>query len=379
MPSSYTGGGASTNASADPTWSHALQPIQQAFGIGNTRTQPAIATENGDVELTATTENVVTRIAPQKRPEQLPNALAEVIFVLVCSFGFLFSVSQTTNASVLQVEFVERLQLPSTQAPWLVGAFLLASGLSVVVCGALADLTPPKILMEAAFGWASLWSLIGAFSVTPSRSVLFFVVRAMQGLACGALSSVPMSILGRVYKPGRRKNAVFATVGAMAPVGSLIGAVQGGAFQYHLPWVFGSSAIICALLLVAAVLTVPNLRPEGDAVGIRAPTFRDFDFVGAALAVSGCACILAGLTQGSPTGWSPYTYALIIAGIALLVGFWFAEKYVSRPLVSNRLWHTPGFGPLVIAYFLGFGSFLGCYQFFAFRYWLTIRIVRRSS
>lgn len=100
---------------------------------------------------------------------------------------------------------------------------------------------------------------------------------------------------------------------------------------------------------------------------------RNFDFPGAFCAVVGCVCLLFGLTQGSVTSWSPYTYAMVIVGILALVALFFVESRVARPLIPTRLWTTKGFTPLMIAYFLGFGSFFGAWQFYAIQFWLHIQ------
>lgn len=102
------------------------------------------------------------------------------------------------------------LGLPAAQAPWLLGSALLASGLSVIVAGSLADLAPPKPLIVGAFAWSAAWHGIAAAAVSPRLKVLFFIARGMQGLALGILVSASMSVLGRVYKPGVRKTRVFS-------------------------------------------------------------------------------------------------------------------------------------------------------------------------
>ena len=303
-------------------------------------------------------------------PSELKNLLSEVIFVMICSMSQLLFAILMGNTSVPQFEFVKALDIQYSQTPWLIGSFLLANGLSVVVSGSLSDLSGPKSLMVGAFAWLTIWNVVGFFSVSPSRVVLFFVVRAMQGLAIGVLVSGSMSVLGRIYKPGLRKTRVFSAMAAMAPMGFWIGGLQGGALSAHLPWIFGSSAILCAICCLGAALTVPSLAPATDAQSTSAPSMRNFDYLGAASATLGCGCILFGLTQGSATHWNSYTYSLIIVGFALLVAFYFAERRASRPIIPNKLWTTPGFRPLVISYFLGFGSYVGAWQFYAFQFWL---------
>ena len=138
-------------------------------------------------------------------PPELPNFTSEIIFVLVCSAGQLLFAWFLGDVNVNQSRLREALGLKNTQLPWLVGAFNIANALSVVLCGSLTDLAPPKSLIVGAFAWLTAWNVVGAFSLTPARAVLFFIVRAMQGLAIGVLVSGSMSILGRVYNPGLRK------------------------------------------------------------------------------------------------------------------------------------------------------------------------------
>ncbi|CAG7942511.1 unnamed protein product [Penicillium salamii] len=306
-------------------------------------------------------------------PPELPSFTAELIMIFVCSAGLMLFSFLLGDMLAPQEQIKKALGITSTEIPWVVGAFNTANGLSVIISGSLTDLMPPKLLMVGAFAWLAVWNIVGVFTLHPSRYVLFFVMRAMQGLAIGVLVSGSMSILGRVYNPGIRKNRVFSAMAATAPFGFSLGAIQGGALYQHLPWIFGSNAIICALLCVAAWYAIPSLRPMADIAGTEAPSIKQFDYVGGFCAAGGCVCLLFGLTQGPVASWSPYTYVLIIISFILFTGLFFAERKAVRPLIPNRLWRTPGFTPLMIAYFLGFGSFFGCWQFYAIQFWLRIQ------
>ncbi|GLA38168.1 hypothetical protein AnigIFM63309_005174 [Aspergillus niger] len=309
----------------------------------------------------------------QGRPTEISSFGAEIVLIAVCSAGLMLFSFLLGDVLAPQLQFRQALGITNTELPWLVGSFNVANGLSVVVSGSLTDLTPPKALMVGAFIWLSVWNIIGAFSVHPSRYVLFFVVRAMQGLAIGVLVSGSMGILGRVYKPGIRKNRVFSAMAACAPFGFSLGAIQGGLLYQNLPWIFGCNAIITAICAVGAYFSIPPLRPMADSAGGEVPSLRQFDYLGAAFAVGGCVCLLFGLTQGGVTDWSVYTCVLTAVGIVLLIGLFIVERYVPRPLIPNRLWKTKGFTPLMIAYFLGFGSFFGAWQFYAIQFWLRIQ------
>lgn len=362
-------------------------PENESYELEHRRRKPSHAVEIATTDTTATATATATgaeqhaneaappptRSGSQGVPPELRNFTSEIILIMVCSAGLMFFSFLLGDILVVQQQFRAALGIKNTELPWLVGAFNVANGLSVVVSGSLTDLMPPKSLMVGAFAWLMVWNIVGAFSLHPSRYVLFFVMRAMQGLAIGVLVSGSMSILGRVYKPGIRKNRVFSAMSATAPFGFSLGALQGGALRSHLPWIFGTNAILTGLCAVAAFFTIPPLRPVADGADKEAPSLRQFDYIGALFAVVGCVCLLFGLTQGSVTSWSPYTYALVVVGILALVALFFVEGRVARPLIPTRLWKTKGFTPLMIAYFLGFGSYFGAWQFYAIQFWLRIQ------
>lgn len=301
-----------------------------------------------------------------ERPPEFTTLAAECSFVCVCSMGQLLFAIYLANTFVNQVTLVEALQGSESTTPWLIGSFLVANGVSVVISGSLADLTSPKWIVVGAFVWSALWNLVGVWSLDPSRMILYFVVKAMLGLAVGALCSAAMSMLGRVYRPGLRKNRVFAMMGAMIPMGFGVGALQGGALSAHLEWVFGSTAILAAVCAVLACWCIPPLPVTS--VGL-----RNFDYLGAAACVAGCGLVIFGLTQGPTTQWAPHTYALVIAGLGLFAVFAFIESRAQRPLIDNRLWLSPGFLPIIISYFFGYGGYCGGWQFYAIRFMLTIQ------
>ncbi|KAL3447282.1 MFS general substrate transporter [Aspergillus insuetus] len=312
------------------------------------------------------------RRAPQGIPPEFKGFASELTFILLCSMGLLLFGIFLGDIVVNQAVFPHELGISESNTPWLIGSFLLANGVTVVISGSLADLSNPKLLMVWSFIWLVIWDVVGVFSIKPGLAVLFFVVRAMQGLAIGVLQATSMSLLGRVYSPGIRKTRVFSFMSSMTPVGFLIGSLQGGALTAHLPWIFASNAMACFVCAVATFWAIPSFTPKYG--GSDAPlSLKDFDILGALTAAIGCGLIILGLTQGVPANWNPYTYSLIIVGFLFLFFFYLAERRATRPLVDNRLWTAPGFLPLAISYFLGYGAYVGGWMFFAVRFFLTIQ------
>lgn len=279
----------------------------------------------------------------QQRPGEIPNLTAEVVFILVCSTGQLLFGFLTGNVAGLQLILVDMLNIRSSQIPWLLGSFLLANGLSVIISGPMADVFRPKYLICGAFAWQTLWNIIGVFSL--NNQYLFFITRGGQGLSVGVLVSASISVLGRIYQPGLRKTRVFSIMAAMSPLGYWLGTLQGGALYHQPKWIFATSAIISGLGGACGVYAIPNIRPSAPGLG-----FKSFDFAGSTLAVTGCALLVAGLTQGPSANWKPYTIVIVFIGLVSLVAFFVVERKVQRPLLPPALWKVPGFTPLVISY-----------------------------
>ncbi|PIG85286.1 hypothetical protein AARAC_004360 [Aspergillus arachidicola] len=165
---------------------------------------------------------------------------------------------------------------------------------------------------------------------------------------------------------------------ATVPIGFLVGCLQGGALTAHLPWVFGSNAIVSFICAVASFPGIPSFSSKQGSADT--PLYlKDFDALGALLTAIGCGLIILGLIQGVPSGWNPYTYSLIIVGVLFLFLFYLTERRATRPLVDNRIWLTPGFLPLAISYFLGYGAYVGGWMFFAVRFLLTIQCHARIT
>lgn len=97
-------------------------------------------------------------------------------------------------------------------------------------------------------------------------------------------------------------------------------------------------------------------------------SLRQFDYVGTLLGVSGL--ILFAFAYG----WEePYTYALLVVGIVLIIAFTYSQSHVSAPVLPNSLWTHKGFVPIVTAMAFGWMSF-GIFLYYTTVFILTIRM-----
>ncbi|PWN40008.1 MFS general substrate transporter [Ceraceosorus guamensis] len=308
----------------------------------------------------------------QSRPAVLPSLVHEVIFVLICGTGQLLFGWLLGNVVVVQRLLAVDLGIHNSQKPWLLGSFLLTNGLSVIISGSLSDHIGSRKLLLGGFAWLSAWNLINGFVL--HNKYAFFIARAMQGFSSGALTSSSISLLGQTYSPGRRKSRAFSGMAALAPLGYWLGALHGGVLADHRSWIFWSFSILAFAFLMVAWWIVPASTEHPSLSTYIRPGLKHFDFLGALLAMIGSGCIVAGLTQGSPSNWASYTYVLVIAGVATLGAFALAEKQAHRPLLPNSLWKVPNFTAVIIAYFLSYGAY-SAWQFYAIDFWLNLQRV----
>lgn len=127
------------------------------------------------------------------RPALLPNRMAEILFVMVCSCGQGLFSHLLGNVVVMTVVLTERLHMRTSQMPWQNGAFLLANGLSVTISGSLADIYGARVMIVGSLAWLTIANTLGAIlmipSVAGSNAIAFCFVRALQGLGIGGMTS----------------------------------------------------------------------------------------------------------------------------------------------------------------------------------------------
>lgn len=127
------------------------------------------------------------------RPVMLPSRTAEVLFVMVCSCGQGLFSHLLGNVVVMTIVLTDRLGMTNSQMPWLNGAFCLSNGLSVTISGSLADIYGARVMIVGSLAWLSVANALGAILMLPNvaghNAVAFCIVRALQGLAIGGLTS----------------------------------------------------------------------------------------------------------------------------------------------------------------------------------------------
>ena len=148
--------------------------------------------------------------------DQMP-LLREVLFVaIVCLAQFTTQVGLGQTLFILPVIGRSFNLTDPGELSWLIAGYSLTVGTFILLSGRMGDIFGYKRMLLIGFAWFSLWSMIAGLSVY-SNHVLFVFARVFQGIGPAITLPNGLALLGATYKPGPRKDMVFALFGACAP------------------------------------------------------------------------------------------------------------------------------------------------------------------
>lgn len=245
----------------------------------------------------------------------------------ISSFVVPFMASAVNVASpLIGAEF----SLSAVRLGWIVTAYLLATAVSLLPAGRVADLVGKKRVFVLGMAVFSVSSLVSA--VSPSYSILLASrivggVGAAMGFATGTailMTVAPLSDRGRVL--GWNVAAVYLGLSLGPPLGGVITHFLGW------EWVFVAGAV--SGLLTTAVAAWALEHEPAAAAG------DSFDTAGAIAWCVALAAFMYGLTKLSGTVGTP----LVVLGLVCLMLFVWLESRLKSPLLEVGVFaHNPAF------------------------------------
>ncbi|KAM0554924.1 hypothetical protein ACHAPJ_006660 [Fusarium lateritium] len=251
---------------------------------------------------------------------------------------------------------------------WHVGGFSLTVGTFILAAGKLGDIYGHKKLLCIGWTWFGIWSAVCGFAAFSSSSAFFSAARAIQGIGAALILPNALAIVGRVYPPGRKKQAIFAAFALTAPLGCVTGGAIGAVFAQHVWWpgAIWLYAAGCLTMGVAAFMVIPADRVT--------PVSTKFDWLGVCLGVGGLLLLNISWNQAPIDGWSaPHVYTMLIAGFLLFIGFFFQEKRAGNPILDLSMFGSQAV-LVVIVTGLGWSSF-GVWIYYTFQFIQNLRNV----
>ena len=161
---------------------------------------------------------------------------------------------------------------------WVISAYAIMFGGTLLLGGRLADLLGRRRLFLAGLALFSLSSLACGLAWSESSLIAF---RAVQGLGGALLAPAALSLLMTTFADGRERNFALGIYGAASGSGAAVGVLLGGVLTSYLSW--PAIFFINVPVGLAAMALAPLLLRESRA---ELP-HRHFDFAGAGSITAG--------------------------------------------------------------------------------------------
>jgi EmrB/QacA subfamily drug resistance transporter len=233
--------------------------------------------------------------------------------------------AQDLAALNLALPSIERdLNVDLTTAQWVVNAYLLSYGMTIVTGGRLGDeIGQRRVFLTGAAIFAAC-SLLAGFA--PHASWLI-AARVLMGIGSGLM--LP-TVLAMGYSAVPREQAALAggiTVGAYG-VGMVLGPIVGGALVESVGWRW--IQFVNVPLAAAAILGVWRAIPADVASAAR----PRIDYAGIVTLSAALVALLFALDQGTAWGWTDWR---ILLGLAMSVVFLAVFVLVERRAGADAL------------------------------------------
>lgn len=255
-----------------------------------------------------------------------------------------------TILNVALPTLVRKLGATTGQLQWIVDAYAIVFGGTLLAAGSLADRLGRKQLFVAGLVVFGCGSLAAAFSGSVNPLIAW---RAVMG--AGAAMTIPagLSIVNDMFRdPAERARAVGAWSGTIG-LGIAIGPVAGGLLLSRFWW--GSVFLVNVPVTLAGIAGTLVLVPRSRSLAPRRP-----DPAGALSSMAGLALVLWAIIEGPSLGWtSAEVLATAIAGLVVTGGFVVWERWVDHPMLPLAYFADRRFSIAVSALGLGVFALLG--------------------
>jgi EmrB/QacA subfamily drug resistance transporter len=257
-------------------------------------------------------------------------------------------VSAVSSLNVALPDLARDLHATQTQLQWVVDAYAVVFAGLLLLGGALGDAFGRRHLL---LGGLAVFSLAAGSALVVDEPGALIAVRAVMGLGAAAIMPATLSIITNVFPADERDRAVSIWAG-VAGGSALLGLLISGALLEAFAWdsIFGFSAILGLVALVAAVRLAPNSTQEG----IR------LDVGGGVISAAGLATLVYAIIEGPNRGWiDSLTLGAFVVAAALLAVFVAWEFRREQPLLDPRLFRLRGFSAGTLSMAVQFFAFFG--------------------
>ena len=244
----------------------------------------------------------------------------------------------STVLSVALPTLARALHASESDLQWFSSGYLLVLAAAMLPAGLLGDRYGRKKVMLISLGLFGIGSAGCAYSTSVAE---FLAARAVLGLAGAGVIVMSITAVTVLFSKAERPKAVGVWAAANF-VALPIGPILGGWLltDYWWGWVFLINVPVVLIGLAAVTILVPESRAAEQ---------PGMDPAGVAASAAGLVAVTYGLIKAGQDGWgNPGALILMIAGVALLAGFFGWERRLTRrpggqPLLDLTLFRSASF------------------------------------
>src|SRR3954467_9363577 len=254
------------------------------------------------------------------------------IALYVLCTGVLMIVLDATVVNVALPSIKDDLDFTQMNLAWVVIAYLIAFGGSLLLAGRLGDLLGHRRIFMTGLGVFTGASLLCALSQSQE---MLIAARFVQGAGGALASAVTLGMIVTMFPEPRDQGKGIGVYGFVASAGGSIGLLVGGiltdAISWH--WIFFVNVPIGVVTGFLALRLVEG-RPG---IGLK----EGADVPGAVLVTSGLMLAVYTILGVNEHGWgSARTLLLAAVAIALVAAFVLRQARVEKPLMPLRLFQS---------------------------------------
>ncbi|KAJ2895146.1 MFS general substrate transporter [Zalerion maritima] len=297
----------------------------------------------------------------RSRPPVFKSALAEYAFCFSAVMSIAMSAYFISGFHTVLPELSTALSIPDGLRTWPSSVLSLVAGSFLLSIGRMADIYGGYLIYNAGFVFLTVFSVACGFSPNYWCLIAF---RGLQGLGAAAILPGGIMLIGKIYRPGLRKNIVFGVYGSTAVLGLFLGIMMGGMSGEFLSWraYFWIGAGVCVISSIFSLVSIPRDYAEARSRKIA------MDWLGSFTIVPGLCLIVYAFTDASNAsrGWlSPQILVTLILGLFLLAAGVYIEGWVATsPLVPGEVFKVKYMKRMMFCLFVDYGIF-GLYLFYS--------------
>jgi EmrB/QacA subfamily drug resistance transporter len=245
--------------------------------------------------------------------------------LMVLCLGVLMIVLDSTVVNVALPSIRQDLKFTESSLVWVVNAYVLTFGGSLLLSGRLGDLYGHRRLFLIGITVFTIASLACGFANTLG---LLITARALQGLGGSVVLAVALALIMNMFTHEAMRAKAMGVYSFVCASGGSIGVLLGGTLTSVLNWhwIFFINLPIGVAVYGLCLSLVPNIRAE--------VADGRLDVWGAVTVIMSLTLTIYAIVNGNQAGWiSAQTLSLLACAAILFALFLMIEACVPTPLL----------------------------------------------